>query len=245
MVGVVDIYQRPGADQPHLCVGVIAQPMPPQCGGPTLLGEFSWSDTPHAEHQGARWTEVGYEVVGYLDLSAGAHGTFTLTRPIRQKDHVYPEHSVLDLPTLCSDPWRDADPEKTDNDAQHAFDGSVRDLPVVDVWSGGQRGDYGFNVLVQGDADDAHRALRAVWGGWLCVASSDEPTEAERQAAFDRMIDVLPANTMVSGSPGGGPDRVLELVLVAADEDLKSSIVAAAGPGMTVSITTIFEPYRG
>ncbi|MDF1490091.1 hypothetical protein [Tessaracoccus caeni] len=250
VVGVVDIYQDAEEELPHLCFGIVRQSFPPQCDGPTLVGDFSWDDIPHAEHGGMRWTDEGYEVIGLLDLSKGDAGTFTLTRPIRQKDRVYDDEPLPDLPQLCEDPWLDADPSKTDNDAAHAFRRVVDDeLPTIQVWSNGDKEEEkeeadGFNVLVHGDAEKAFRAIREVWGGGLCVASSDEPTEKERHAAFDRMVDALPPNTMVFGS-AGGIERVLELQVVFADDALKSKLKDAAGDDFEVRITEVFTPYQG
>lgn len=245
VVGVVDIYQYADEELPHLCFGIVMQSAPPRCDGPTLLGDFSWDDIRHAEHGRMRWTEEGYEVIGFFDPTEGDAGTFTLTRPIRQKDRVYDDEPLPDLPQLCEDPWLDADPSKTDNDAAHAFRRVVDgELPMIQVWSNGEEAEqeYGFNVLVQGDAEKAFRAIREVWGGWLCVGSSDEPTEKERHAAFDRMVDALPPNTMVSGS-AGGIERVLELEVVVADDALKSKLKEAAGDDFEVRLTEVFTPW--
>lgn len=259
VVGVVDIFQTAEEELPHLCFGIVMSSQPPQCPGPTLVGDFSWDDIPHGEYGGVRWTEKSYQVIGFLDLAAGEHGTFTLTRPILQKDRDYPDSPPLDLPNLCvddsfqdltegirdRDPHKGADPGKTDNEAQHAFERVLGELPIVDVWSNGGEDDYGFSVLVQGNPDEAWRTIREVWGGWLCVGSSDEPTEKERQAAFERMVDEVPPRAMVSGSPGGGVDRVLELMVVVADAELEAAVREAAEEGFEVRLTPVFTPYSG
>lgn len=241
IVGVVDIYQEPNEELPHLCFGLITASIPGYCSGPALVG-FHWDDVPHGVIHGQRSTTGTYEVVGLLDYTEGANGTFTLTRPIRQKDRVYPEDTPLVFPTLCDDPLRDADPARADHEAEQALHKAVGKLALVDLWSNG--GD-GFNILVRGDAEETFTELREAWGGWLCVGSSDLPTEKERSQALDRVMDVLPQGAFTMASPGNILDFALQLDLVYADNDLVAAIREAAGEGIDVKISQVFEPYTG
>jgi hypothetical protein len=249
IVGIVDIYQEPYEELPHICFGLITASLPGHCSGPTLLGEFDWDDVPHSEYptgseaRGQLSADGTYEVVGLLDYSQGDNGTFTLTRPVRQKDRVYPEDPPLDLPTLCDDPLRDADPATADHEAEQALEEAVRRLPTVSVWIG--TGGEGRNILVRGDAEEAFTELRKAWGGWLCVDSSELPTEKERKKALDRVMDVRPKGSFTIASPGNILDFALQLDLVYADADLVAAIHEAAGEGIDVRITQVFEPYTG
>lgn len=53
-----------------LCVGVVAESAPPQCGGPELIG-WDWASVEHQETGGVRWVQ-GVAVEGTYDAEAAA-----------------------------------------------------------------------------------------------------------------------------------------------------------------------------
>ncbi|HMR47975.1 MAG TPA: hypothetical protein PKE40_01820 [Arachnia sp.] len=257
--GAVAIFQDVEDEFPHLCVGAVRQSLPPQCDGPLLTGDFSWDAIPHSEYSGVRWTDETVLVVGRLDLDEGERGSFTLSRALGTVPSPSPWPTPDRLPThspryLCDDPMRDADPgnapdvwgmvevdgEKTASDL--VFARTLDELPVVDWW-GSSEDERGFQVLVRGDAEAAHRTFREVYGGPLCVASSDLPTLMERQAALKRVLAVLPSSMVLESSRGIG--STLRLHLVVADEAIEKRIDEAAGEGIDVHIVSVFTPYGG
>jgi hypothetical protein len=58
-------------------------------------------------------------------------------------------------------------------------------------------------------------------------------------------MDVLPKGSFTIASPGNILDFALQLDLVYADADLVAAIHEAAGEGIDVRITQVFEPYTG
>ncbi|GAA4870024.1 hypothetical protein [Serinicoccus chungangensis] len=82
VVGTGIVMQRSADAPPELCVGPIAESMPPQCRGPVLAGEFDWEDVEARQQGEVRWTDETYYGVGTYAPDGGEQGTFTLTRPL-------------------------------------------------------------------------------------------------------------------------------------------------------------------
>ncbi|WP_146073373.1 hypothetical protein [Cryobacterium sp. N22] len=67
------VLQRDG-EEPQLCLGAVAQSLPPQCGGPPILG-WDWATVDQSETQsGVTWGS--YAITGTWDAAA-----FTVTQP--------------------------------------------------------------------------------------------------------------------------------------------------------------------
>lgn len=232
---------------PQLCLGGVADSYPPQCGGPTLVN-LDWDDVAdHESASGATWGS-GY-AVGTYDGE-----TFTLTRPVAAEA---PEGADIDgsvpvLPPLCADPFRGAegapDPATfppADGGAQGALVTAAQALPGY-VTSYVSDGAEEFNVIVsaaEGDAEDAHAALREVWGGWLCVDAQDLPTASDVAAAQQALHtdDAVPG---VLGS-GAGADAVLDVTVEVADESTTAAVHDAVAPWLTpdqVRIAGVLQP---
>ncbi|MCC2594563.1 hypothetical protein LKO27_14245 [Tessaracoccus sp. OS52] len=241
LTGQVMIFQSADAELPHLCLGAVMESYPPQCNGPTLKGDFSWDEVKY-EESGTRWTNESYTVFGYYDAGDGENGSFTLSRPVGEVAPP-PAHSPMEFSALCADPLRGGDESLTGMAAQEALQQEVLELPLVGLWV--SDGTDFFNVRVQGDAEAAHAQLRKVWGGELCVESSDAPTEAERQAAADRIMAALPEGQFLGGSGGNGLSPVVDVMVVVADAATESTIREAAGPGVEVQIAAVFTPVDG
>lgn len=233
--------QSPTADI-ELCTGAMMTSYPPQCGGPKLLGEFSWDDVESERHGGVRWTNNWYFAVGHYD---GAADTFTLTRPLSSEPpagHSVDEPEPIDFPQLCEDPFRGGDPDFTDDlEAQERLQRRLEELDgYVGSWvSDGQNL---FNVLVTGDPDAAFADLRQIWPGGLCVEQRDVATEDDVRAAQDALSEHF--EELAITSSGGGPG-VLEVGVTFADDATVARIHEIVSEWLApdqVRITSTFVP---
>ncbi|WP_108719774.1 hypothetical protein [Miniimonas sp. S16] len=235
------LLQRDGAD-PVACLGGVLESYPPQCSGPVVIG-LDWDDVADAEHaSGVTWG-TGW-VVGTYD---GERDTFTLTRPVAPDAPDGLELTDIALPALaplCDDPWRGGDesavalvdgPDGPDlppaaHDAANLLHERATALPgYVETYV--SDGVSEFNVLLTEDSDveAAHRSLREVWPGWLCVGSADSPSSSEAQLASDALAEHAEELRLL----GWGPDQVSGTfrVSVLVDEpELRPRLVAVLAP---------------
>ena len=119
----------------------------------------------------------------------------------------------------------------------------LRTLPVIAEWHGSDRAES-FNVLVRGDAEQARMAIRAAWGGPLCVATRTWPTLTERDAAMQRIMD-LPKTVGLSSASRGGRDGVIEVELLQPDPAAEAKVRAAAGKSIQVRFSYVYQPFTG
>lgn len=234
--------QSPDAEV-ELCTGAMLTSYPPQCGGPRLLGDFSWDDVRFEDHAGVRWTDTWYVAIGHYDPAAD---TFTLTRPLSPDPppgFTFPEPEPVVFPQLCDDPFRGGDPDFADPEMrlQNAFQERLESLPgYVESWV--SDGDRMFNVVVSGDAETAHAALRALWPGGLCVEQRDDPTNADLQAAAAAVGEQAGDVGLLSLAPSRGR---LAVEVVLADELTVARIHEIARPWLTpgdIDVTSTFVP---
>ena len=216
-------------DGAELCLGGVADSLPPQCGGPPLVG-WEWAD--HQGHfesrSGVRWGD--FVVTGTLD---GTSLTPSVVVPADEFEE--PDDSAAfeddSLATPCPEPdggWRVLDPALTTEESMQTtmmraeqLDGyseSWVDQSINPAWDDGQidAGDEGLlndpallviNVRVTHDPEAAEAELRRVWGGSLCVSTAQH-TDKELRRIQDEVND-LPG--MLSSAPGD--DRV-ELMVI-------------------------------
>ncbi|MGB4776962.1 hypothetical protein [Microbacterium sp.] len=235
----------------ELCVGGVAQSLPPQCGGPLLIG-WDWStwDGQFEEVSGVRWGEfvvTGDYTVGSSEADAG---TFTVAevRPATADDHSGSEPS--DFGTPCPEPeggWRVLDESTTTPEARdevfaraEALEGysvswvdqspnpaAAAEQP--DEWAMNDPALTIVNVAVVGDTAAAEAALREVWGGMLCVTTA-ECTAAELDAVAEEVV-----SSSVPGFLGGGRNGIDETIgvwVVYDDGTLQSRYDQQYGPGV-------------
>ncbi|CAN7235299.1 hypothetical protein [Knoellia sp. LjRoot47] len=212
----------------ELCLGGVAESYPPQCGGPTLVGEVDWSTLAPQRANGVTWTEGEVWAIGRFEPAGTAHsgGRLTLTRPLSLTPPAgvtSPTPPPMSFPQLCDDPYADGGSSSggTD-DAQNAL---MERLTSLDGYVGSWVSDGSslFNVVVTGDADVARSALRATWKGGLCVEQRDQPTEADAACAQE-------AVTSVPGLLSAGYDAtsgVLDVQVTVLDAPTRDRIVAA------------------
>ncbi|MFW6091350.1 MAG: hypothetical protein ACODAF_05695 [Actinomycetota bacterium] len=183
---------------PQLCLGGVNDSLPPQCGGPDIVG-WSWEDVD--EYETASGTTWGsYTVVGTYDGDA-----FTLTEPPRPPEQPEdPGDTGPRLQTPCEEPpggWQVVDQATATSEAmQEAIAYAAEQPDHAGTWL-----DQSINPALDEDADvapedremlandptklvlnfrftgDLQRhedEIRAIWGGALCVSAA-EHTEAE------------------------------------------------------------------
>lgn len=243
--------------EPFLCLGAVAETSPPQCSGPTLRyaadlpGEFSWDSIAHTKESNpeesnpeesdtngvARWTDDPYTVRGFYDPDDGPFGSFTLSAPVVQAPLEAPHER--ELPELCTDPERGANPALIGRDAREQLEAESAKLPLVHTWVSGDQD--AFNFLVQDDPEVAHAQLRTVWGGALCVESSEAPTQEERTAALDRISEALPARDFLGGATNLGAEPVVQIRIVTHGPATREAITTAA-EGVEVQVVSALTP---
>lgn len=231
-------------DEPTvLCLGAVAESYPPQCSGPGVVG-LDWADVPNTETaSGVTWGEA--RVVGTYDGS-----TFTLTEPPSEmRIPVEPDGGTGadPFPQLCDDPFRGgdeqavADPESA-MAAQEAlgqllesYDGHVgswvsTDLSDVELEAETPHVPT-YNVLVTGDAEQAHADFREVWPGGLCVEQRDVPTESQVRQAQQAVTEAGITGVLSSG--GGASDGMLHVGVLLADATTVEAIHTAVEQWLT------------
>lgn len=183
---------------PQLCVGGVADSLPPQCGGPDLVG-WSWKGLGAQKVGATTWGE--YVVIGTYD------GTrFTPTEAARPFDPMKdagaaPEPASDDPTTPCAAPtggWRPVEPAKaTDAASQAGAELARRQDGFGGLWidqnfppgvqpngstespaPGTAPNDPAriiLNVSTTGDVEAMTTTVRRVWGGNLCVIKATHP----------------------------------------------------------------------
>lgn len=200
---------------PQLCLGAIAESLPPQCGGAEVVG-WDWTDWTGSYEQvaGVRWGQ--FTLTGTYDADGVAFTPETVT-PWLPGDEPEGEGAAdFDFSTPCTAPdggWRVLDPLSTTDatmdrvlERAAALDGYA--IAWVDrsrVPSAGANASPEeqlaetapfpeltiINVKVVGGVPAAEAELREIWGGMLCVTAA-ERTEAELQAIADEIMATLP-----------------------------------------------------
>lgn len=218
------ILSRDG-EPPVLCIGPMHDIYPPDCTGPALLGEFSWEEISFEEEGEVRWSSQAHHVQGRFEPSDGERGSLLVTEPVTPVPQDGGEE--LDFPQICGDPLRGADPELTGDDAQADLEAALEGLDVVDVWVSG--GVDAYNIVVTGDAEEVHAALREVWGGELCVESApDALTTEERMEVAERVAGAIPEGVGQGWDPSG-PDGSINVYVLYLDAPTAAEIREAAG----------------
>lgn len=224
------VMQAAPGEHVELCAnGFIATSDPPQCGGPQLLGDFSWEDVDAEQANGVRWTDSGYFAVGYFDREAD---TFTLTRSLSIEppdDFVMPSpEDDAPFPQLCDDPHLGASDPATAGPAEHSQAQELLDgMPgYVRAWVSDEGST--LNVIVTGDPEAASLRVRETWQGGLCVEQRDVPDAASiaasQQALGDRRDELA-----LASSSGGRADG-LHVVVLHADEDTVAMVQEIVAP---------------
>ncbi len=241
---------------PQLCLGGVAESLPPQCGGPDIVG-WSWDDVDDFESaSGTTWG--AYTVVGTYDGEA-----FRLTEP--PQPAVEPE--IPDSPqfwTPCDEPtggWAVVDEDTATDEAMneaiayaeaqadHAgtwLDQSINpaladeaDLSPEDMEAvANDPTKLVLNFRFTGDVDRHEQQLREIWGGALCVSAAEHTMaglqEIQLQIHDDYGTDIL----------GSGIDTEIgyvELMVALDDGSLQRELDERYGEGL-VRVYSALQP---
>jgi hypothetical protein len=204
---------------PQACLGGELTSLPPQCGGPDVVG-LDWADVQWKEHRYAT-TWAGVHLVGTYDGDR-----FTLTEaPTRVRDADDEPDSNVDFSPACDHP------DVVDANAGFAkweavaADGRPPIDHLVAVWvsdpGGAWDGPFVANVVVQpGARKDAEARVRAVYKGPLCVVERDAPTEPELrtiQSEISALGDTSPLGRRLDVSVDARHSKVNVGVVLADD----------------------------
>lgn len=224
---------------PELCLGGVAESLPPQCGGPKLVG---WSWPADAERAaGVTWVDAA--LLGTYD---GHRFTVVRTLSNAETTRLFPAEEMPDFATPCPEPaggWVAPDPDRaTEDDQQRVFTAAERLPGYAESWLD-DLGDSAqdprkivVNVRVTGDPATAERALRAVWGGSLCVTRADHSAAELRRIQTELMR--LPG-ALTSGA-GQAP---VDLTVTYDDGSLQAELDGRYGPGL-VEVASALLPYQ-
>ncbi len=223
---------------PQLCLGWVAQSLPPQCGGPDVVG-FAWADVDDEESvDGTTWGDYG--LVGTWDGDR-----FTLTEAPGDPDSVprpdgFPDP---DFSTPCDPPsggWAPTDQRLMSAEAQSAataYADEQADLGAVwldrdAAWTGARPADVGAGVLTfsfTGDLDRHETQLRQRYGGPICVVAAAH-SAAKLQALQAAVHDALPGGALtISADAVRG---VVEVWVPVVDEEVVQRLAAVDPEGL-------------
>ena len=174
---------------PQLCAAGIATSLPPQCGGPDLIG-FDFSSLPAGSYESVLDSRYGSFVLTGVPQGQAIR----LTAPARpagpadlQEQARAPEPSFA---SPCPEPeggWRAVDPARATEEALQAASLRAqavegygllwidRSVPTPEEIASEAVNDplrYVLNVSTTGDLAEMEAAVRAVWGGALCVSAA-------------------------------------------------------------------------
>lgn len=198
----------------EICVGGVAESLPPRCGGPVLLGDLSWEDVGPERASGVTWTNDPWFAVGAFDPRGGPQGSITLSGPLSvdpPEGYAVPTATAdVTFPQLCDDPFVGGSEEAAgDLAAQEQLAVALEDLDgYVTSWV--SDGSSLYNVLVTGDPEEASEQLGQVWRGGLCVEQSALPTQDELLEVGVLVSDQETVDAVLETvSPWLDPDQVV------------------------------------
>ena len=178
---------------PQLCLGAVAESLPPQCSGIPLAG-WDWGAV-EGEESAAGTTWGDFQVVGTYDGEV-----FTVTDAGPYDAATVADGGDRDFVTLCPVPaggWGADDPGRASDEAFGAgatiaqdlhvtlWVDYAEDLPPEELEERAMAGDpvlQIMNVVVTDDVEGALAAIREAWRGPLCVTQREGRTEAELMA---------------------------------------------------------------
>lgn len=225
---------------PQLCLGGVRTSLPPQCGGPDLVG-WDWEPVKghFKERGGVRWGD--FHVVGRFDGRV-----FSPTRITPAADFVAPSpRDTTDFTSPCPEPeggWRVLDPARTTYETQDATLNAAGRLPgYAGAWVDQSRNTSTreedmndpsllvINVRVTEDVEGAERTLRETWGGMLCVSGAKH-TEAELRRIQQELTE-LPGMSGASVS-NTGTQQAVAISVAYDDGSLQAWADQAYGEGL-------------
>ena len=239
---------------PQLCTLVLAS-YPPQCGEGIEVVGWDWTGLDGNETAGMiRWGE--YVVIGTYDGER-----FTITEP--PKPPIPPKSTPEPPPatTPCPPPpdgWAVVDAATTTEEAESAavayaeaqpdyaavwVDTSINpanamkdsEINADNMWMLFDPTKQILNVQFTGDLERHEQALRAIWGGALCVSMGERPAaelESLRAALYEELD---PVSSSVDERAG---QVVLQVIV---DDGLQQRLDQRYGPGL-VEVSALLVP---
>jgi hypothetical protein len=167
-----------GRHGPQLCLGGVLDSLPPQCGGPDVVG-LDWTTVPWAS-RGGKTTWASMHVIGTFD----GH-RFTLTHaPERPRPSTEPAQHVH-FPQICAHPAGQSPPPEDQFVRVSGLDRfpGVISLWITDPGTLPPTSRYVVNIYVRpGYAASVTQAVRKEYGAGLCVVEKDAPSLAQLRA---------------------------------------------------------------
>lgn len=235
-------------DGAELCLGGVAESLPPQCGGPPLIG-WDWADHEgdFEEASGVKWGD--FVVTGTFDGTSVTPTEVVPADEFEAPDWLEGEEDVS-RGTPCPEPdggWGVIDRGLTNDTTMDATFRTAEKLDdYADSWVDQSINPYDgqelttetvdkmndptmliINVRVTGDPAVADALLRQGWGGALCVSTAVH-TQAEL-LVIQREVNELPG--MSYSAPD---DDVVELGVTYDDGSIQDWVDATYGEGVVV-----------
>lgn len=234
---------------PELCVGGVAQSLPPQCGGPALA-EWDWETVAGEERMsGSIWGD--YYVVGTFDGK-----TFTLTEPARRRPPERPDPPAEDeFESPCPEPtggWTVIEPGlATTSDLEATMRAARREPDFAVVWMDYVQGhewsaeNVILNLAFTGDLDRHEKEIREVWGGPLCVSEKPNAASELRRIRTELETEVLAEMGLeMLGSSSDGVSNMVEIEVIVFTADQQAAIDERYGAGK-VRLHAALQPLEG
>ena len=230
---------------PELCLGGVADSLPPQCRGVPIAG-WEWDAVDDEESRsGATWGT--YEVVGGYDGE-----TFTLTDVGPPPETAYEDEPFS---AACSEPpggWFVPDPGRASlADAGRAISAAEREPDSSGGWihqpgapSESNSSQVILNLAFTGDLERHEDDARRLWGGPLCVVEYEHTyarlreiqRELSGEVAEELGLEVLGSGVDVEGN-------AVDLGVVLADDRAQAELDERYGEG-TVRLDARLQPVE-
>jgi hypothetical protein len=222
--GLVTVLDN--GEGPQLCLGVVAQSYPPQCGGPQLE-DFDFGDVGAETAAGVTWGQ--YALTGTFDGT-----TFTVTDAIPAALYdTMKEPEAGGLEPACDD----ATTTDADKATPEDMDATLAAASALPTYATAWLSKGTINVAVTEDPEGAEAELRKTWGGLLCVTTV-EKTDADLNVVNQDLQSALGDRLLTSGSTA--PDS-LDAQVVFDDGSIQEWADATYGEGL-VRISSALEP---
>lgn len=232
---------------PELCLGAIADSLPPQCGG-LPIRDWDWAGVEGEESVGGT-TWGDFHIVGTYDGSS-----FTV---VEVGVYEPPPSDSRDFTAPCPEPsggWAVADPSRASDADLQAVMHAAEDEPDsagfwIDYIEEPSESIAPEDVIAvaafTGDLERHESELREIWGGALCVTQHDR-TEAELRGIQRELGGEVGEGLglQVTWSSGSVVDNRVEVgVVVAGPEDV-AAVEERYGPEAVLLVPEL-EPVDG
>jgi len=238
------VLQAKDDDVPGLCLGGIADSLPPQCDGIPIKG-WDWDEVEGNKETASGTTWGSYEVVGTYD---GA--TFTLKQVVGPP--AYGNHDV-DFTAPCDEPeggWVADGPSNASlDDFREVMHAAEAEPDSTAVWIdhlekpvGEQMGPFIGVFGFTGDLERHEAELRELWGGPICVFQQTTPFRELRRIQDD-LGDGGAAAVGLEQTDSGidVTTNVVEVGAIVTSEEIERALADRYGDG-TVKVVAALVP---